>query len=62
MAKGIPISEVDLRKLKVAVEQRGEGEILKRLGCTRQTLYRAMAGLPVYAGTANSIKLALQKR
>ncbi len=56
MSKGAPLPANDRKQLAAIVERDGEAVVLKRLGCNRQTLYRAMAGLPVYAGTAALIR------
>lgn len=61
MTKGSPLPAVDRKRLSALVERDGEAAVLKRLGCSRQTLYRAMAGLSIYAGTAALVREQIEQ-
>ncbi len=46
-----PIGEADRERLRALVQSLGERSLLERAQFSRATLYRSLAGLPLYAGT-----------
>jgi len=60
-SKGFPLPENERTKLADAVRARGEPAILEAAGLSRNALARALAGLPVYAGTIALVREGLGK-
>jgi hypothetical protein len=49
--RGEPLPEIDRERVRLLVEQRGEGATAEALGIERRTVARCLAGLPLYPGT-----------
>jgi len=47
----LPVSKPDRDQITALIRDNGEPATIARLGISRQTLYRVVAGLPVYPGT-----------
>lgn len=56
-----PLPAEDVRRLKALLTELGEAGTAERLGITRHTLARAIARLPVQAGTQALIREKLQE-
>jgi hypothetical protein len=59
--KGFPLPENERSRLADAIKQRGELAVLEAAGLSRSALARALAGLPVYAGTLALVRQGLGK-
>ena len=52
MSEGDELFEEDRRRLRDLIQDVGEREAVKRLGCSDRTVFRALAGLPIRRGSA----------
>jgi hypothetical protein len=48
-------------KLRHLLAQEGEAALIRRIGISRQTLYRALAGLPIRAGSHALIERVIRQ-
>jgi len=61
MQYGTPLSAFDRERLRTLVARDGERGALARTKLSRWTLARALAGLPLYAGSHAAIRGALER-
>lgn len=59
--KGAPLPESERAALLRFVRARGEGQTAAALGLNRQTLARAMGGLPIYPGSVALVRQGLAR-
>jgi len=55
-----PITDSERAAFRRLIEIQGEGAILRAIGLSRMGAYRALAGLPVTAGTRALLREALR--
>lgn len=60
--RGAPLPVKIRVRLAASVAERGECRVAVDCGCSRQTLARALAGLPIYPGTVALIERYLMAR
>lgn len=60
--RGSPLAPTLRRKLAAAVQAVSERQVAEKSGCSRQSIARALAGLPVYRGTVSLIERYLEEK
>jgi hypothetical protein len=60
-SKGSPLPDLERAALMLLVQAHGERFVLQAIGVNGQTFARAVAGLPIYPGSAALIRIGLSK-
>ena len=57
--RGTPLSQSDRSRLAALVERDGERATVDHVGCSKEALRSALAGMPIYRVTQAAIRAAL---